>query len=135
MTIPVNVKVVKRNGQQIVRIHWFVNDPNGPICNTGIGQAESDVLSKSKMVNRIGGGVGYIACQPKLKTLRTPIINGMYVPVCCTPEAKNATCPECMKTVEFQKTIDSMKIQLLEPEENKKTVELPKKEVGVVKVR
>jgi len=101
MGTPVNIRVLK-NGQ--VRIHWFVRDPKGPI-RTG---ASAPFLAPGVKPLVLGGKTGYLACQPKLRSLTSPIAEGKLQPIPCSSEPAAVTCPECRGVPQYREACEAI---------------------------
>ncbi len=78
-----------------VRHHWFVRDEQGPI-KTPLRQdpTQAGVL-------RLGGAVGYIACQKRRQSTAPEVRGNQVVPLCHTDDPRAATCPDCLATPEY----------------------------------
>lgn len=97
MPVPVNIRIMNvRSGRRRVRIHFYVRSEGGPIKPSPM------TLNTAKGPVPIGGGRGFIACQPKMATLKANIVNGAYQPTPCSDHPGAVTCDLCMKTAAFQ---------------------------------
>lgn len=85
----VEVRLLPGTGKS--RIHWFCRDPKGPIRTRSkkhrMGNAPAVIL---------GGAVGFIACQPELKSLQPQLSGNLVRVMKHSDDARAVTCPECM---------------------------------------
>ena len=98
----VDVKIL---GNGRVKIHFFVRDPKGAVRTTGRGPFRVPGAG----VMTLGGGVGFVACQPQRKTLSCVSPMGIGQPFPISAEFTAVNCPECMATAAFKKAAEAIK--------------------------
>lgn len=103
MGTPVEIKVL---GDGRVRIHLFVMSDKGPV-HTG-----STVAVTQRGPLKLGGAVGYVACQPARQNLTSPLVHGYVQPLPISAEVIAVTCPECAATKEYGALADELEKEL-----------------------
>jgi hypothetical protein len=85
------------DGTGRIRIHWLVRDPVGKIA------IQSRVIETSWGPKVMEGQRWRMACQPHLASIAPQQQGDKTVPYPCSDDPRAVTCPECMKTEEFEK--------------------------------
>lgn len=84
-----------KDGSGRVCIHFFVHDP--PPTKM------ADITARPILQ----GSTGYIACR-KQRDVSPQLVNGVWEPCPHSNEARAVTCPACMATEEWKKTMESI---------------------------
>ena len=93
------------DGTGRVRIHWFEwldDGPIQPVPPLAMSNLGPMTLKAHKMKR------GRIACMPKLESLAPQVQNGLSQLVVHSDDPRAATCPECMATEGYRKTMALM---------------------------